>query len=94
VLYYAVSAGATVAALTTGWLRHVRRLGLVVIWAVVAWGAAIAAAGIVGALVLRRSCLRWPAPPTRSVRCVARPSIRASPPITDGEGCPPSTRWL
>ncbi|MDX6664696.1 MAG: hypothetical protein QOG68_902 [Solirubrobacteraceae bacterium] len=52
-LFAAVAAGATVAALTTGWLEHVRRLGLVVIGAVVAWGIAIAAAGAVSAL--------WPA---------------------------------
>ncbi|MFL5844399.1 MAG: MFS transporter [Solirubrobacteraceae bacterium] len=52
-LFAAVSAGATVAALTTGWLEHVRRLGLIVIGAVVAWGLAIAAAGLVGSL--------WPA---------------------------------
>jgi predicted MFS family arabinose efflux permease len=52
-LYAAVSAGATLAALTTGWLEHARRLGLVVIWAVTAWGLAIAGAGLVGVL--------WPA---------------------------------
>ena len=52
-LYAAVSAGATVAALTTGWLEHARRLGLIVIWAVVVWGGAIAGAGLVGSL--------WPA---------------------------------
>jgi MFS family permease len=44
-LFAAVSAGATVAALTTGWLERVRRLGRVVIVAVVAWGAAVALAG-------------------------------------------------
>jgi predicted MFS family arabinose efflux permease len=44
-LFAAVSAGATVAALTTGWLERVRRLGRVVIVAVVLWGAAIALAG-------------------------------------------------
>ena len=49
-LFAAVSAGATVAALTTGWLQRVRRLGLVVIWAVLAWGAAIALAGLVTTL--------------------------------------------
>jgi MFS family permease len=49
-LYAAVAAGATVAALTTGWLAHARRLGLIVIWAVVAWGAAIALAGLAGSL--------------------------------------------
>jgi MFS family permease len=52
-LFAAVSAGATIAALSTGWLTHVRRLGRVVIWAVLAWGAAIALAGVVDSL--------WPA---------------------------------
>ena len=52
-LFAAVSAGATIAALTTGWLEHFRRLGLIVIAAVVAWGLAIAGAGVVGSL--------WPA---------------------------------
>ena len=46
-LFAAVSAGATVAALTTGWLEHVRRLGLIVIGAVVAWGLAVFFAGLV-----------------------------------------------
>jgi hypothetical protein len=45
-LFAAVSAGATVAALTAGWLEHARRLGRIVIVAVLAWGAAIAAAGL------------------------------------------------
>jgi MFS family permease len=52
-LYAAVSAGATIAALTTGWIEHARRLGVIVIWAVVVWGAAIALVGVVGSL--------WPA---------------------------------
>ena len=52
-LYAAVSAGATVAALTTGWLGHARRLGRIVIAAVIVWGLAIAAAGLVRSL--------WPA---------------------------------
>jgi MFS family permease len=52
-LYAAVSAGATVAALTTGWLESARRLGLITIWAVVVWGLAIAGAGAVSTL--------WPA---------------------------------
>jgi MFS family permease len=56
-LFAAVSAGATVAALTTGWLEHARRLGLIVIGAVIAWGAAIAAAGLVGSLWLAVGCL-------------------------------------
>jgi MFS family permease len=50
VLYASVSVGASIAALTTGWLTHARRLGVIVIWAVVAWGAAIAVAGVAGSL--------------------------------------------
>jgi MFS family permease len=52
-LYAAVAAGATLAAVTTGWLEHARRLGRIVVFAVLAWGAAIAAAGLVGSI--------WPA---------------------------------
>jgi predicted MFS family arabinose efflux permease len=52
-LYASVSAGATVAALTTGWLESARRLGLITIWAVIAWGLAIAGAGAVTSI--------WPA---------------------------------
>jgi MFS family permease len=52
-LFAAVSAGAAVAALTTGWLDSARRLGLVTISAVCVWGVAIAAAGLAGSL--------WPA---------------------------------
>jgi MFS family permease len=50
-MYAAVSAGAAVAALTTGWLTHARRLGRIVIVAVVVWGLAIAGAGAVGSLL-------------------------------------------
>lgn len=50
-LYAAVSAGATVAALTTGWVEHARWLGRIVIGAVIAWGLAIALAGLVGSLL-------------------------------------------
>src|SRR4051794_2151581 len=49
-LFASVSAGATVAALTTGWLAHVRKLGLIVIGAVSIWGLAVAAAAIVPSL--------------------------------------------
>jgi MFS family permease len=49
-LVASVSAGATVAALTTRWLDHVRRLGLIVIAAVTAWGLAIALAAAVPSL--------------------------------------------
>lgn len=57
VLFAAVSAGATVAALTTGWLEHVRKLGVVVIAAVLAWGLAVAGAGVVGSLWLAAALL-------------------------------------
>ena len=46
-LFAAVSAGATVAALTTRWLEDVRRLGLIVIGAVTVWGRAIAVTALV-----------------------------------------------
>ena len=52
-LYAAVPAGATVAALLTGWINHARRLGIVVIWAVAVWGAAVVLAGLMRSL--------WPA---------------------------------
>jgi MFS family permease len=50
-LYASVSAGATIAALTTGWLEHARRLGRITVAAVIIWGAAIAAAGLVPSIV-------------------------------------------
>lgn len=46
-LYAAVAAGSTVAALTTGWMRHARRLGRIVLVCVALWGIFIAAAGLV-----------------------------------------------
>ena len=49
-LYASVAAGATVTALTTGWLAHARRLGVLVVCAVAVWGAAIALAGVAGSL--------------------------------------------
>jgi MFS family permease len=50
-LYASVSAGATLAALTTGWVEHARWLGRIVIGAVVVWGLAIALAGLVPSLL-------------------------------------------
>ncbi|MGX6449571.1 MFS transporter, partial [Patulibacter sp. S7RM1-6] len=47
-----VSVGATVAALTAGWLNGARRLGRIVVAAVVVWGLAIAVAGAVPSLGL------------------------------------------
>jgi MFS family permease len=52
-LYAAVAAGSTVAALTTGWMSHTRRLGRIVLIAVAFWGIFIAAAGVVNTI--------WPA---------------------------------
>jgi MFS family permease len=52
-LYAAVAAGSTVAALTTGWMSHARRLGRIALVAVAFWGIFIALAGVVDSL--------WPA---------------------------------
>jgi len=48
VLFSAVSVGALLGALTTGWVRHVRRQGLAVLCAVAVWGMGIIAFGLVG----------------------------------------------
>lgn len=77
VLYASVSAGATVAALLTGWIRHARRLGLIVIWAVVAWGAAVAGAGLAGSLWLAAALLAL-AGAADSVSAVCRATINQS----------------
>jgi MFS family permease len=76
-LYASVAAGATVAALTTGWLGQVRRLGLIVIWAVVAWGAAIALVGLAGSLWVAAGCLAL-AGAADSVSAVCRQIINQS----------------
>jgi MFS family permease len=52
-LYASVSAGATLAVLTTGWIEHARWLGRITVGAVIVWGLAIAAAGLMSSL--------WPA---------------------------------
>ncbi len=51
-LYAAPFAGALLASLLSGWMRHVRRLGLAVSVAAAAWGAAIALFGLANGLVL------------------------------------------
>lgn len=51
-LYAAVAAGSTVAALTTGWLLRARWLGRIVLGAVAIWGAFIALAGLVDSIWL------------------------------------------
>jgi MFS family permease len=56
-LFASVSAGATVAALTTRWLDHVYRLGRVVIVSVAVWGAAIVLAGAAHALWIAAAML-------------------------------------
>ena len=48
-LFAAPAVGAFMGALTAGWVKNVRHQGTAVIWAVVAWGAAITAFGLVGA---------------------------------------------
>jgi MFS family permease len=74
VLYASVSVGASVAALTTGWLTHARRLGVIVIWAVVAWGSAIALAGVAGSLLVAAGLLAL-AGAADSVSAVCRTTI-------------------
>jgi predicted MFS family arabinose efflux permease len=49
-LYAAPGMGALVGAITTGWVNHLRHQGAAVIVAVVAWGAAITAFGLVDTL--------------------------------------------
>ncbi|MGQ0617125.1 MAG: MFS transporter [Acidimicrobiia bacterium] len=51
-LYAAPGAGALIGALTTGWVTKVRYPGRAVLWAVAAWGLAIAAFGLVTVLPL------------------------------------------
>ena len=93
-LYAAVSAGATIAALTTGWIEHARRLGLIVIWAVVVWGAAIALRRASSARCGRpRCCWRSPARPTASAPSAAARSTRWSRPTRCAGACRRSSRW-
>jgi len=73
-LYAAVAAGATIAALLTGWIAHARRLGRIVIWAVGVWGAAIALAGLAGSIWLAAGLLAV-AGAADSVSAVCRSAI-------------------
>ncbi len=77
VLYASVAVGATVAALTTGWMRHAQRLGLITIWAVVAWGGAIALAGLAPSLWIAAALLVL-AGAADSVSAVCRSTINQS----------------
>lgn len=76
-LHAAVAAGATVAAFTTGWLTHARRLGRIVIGAVAVWGVAIACAGLVGGLWVAAALLAV-AGAADSVSAVCRNTINQS----------------
>jgi MFS family permease len=76
-LFAAVSAGATVAALTTGWLGDARWLGRITIGAVAVWGLAIAAAGLMPSLALA-ALLFAVAGAADSVSAVCRSTISQS----------------
>lgn len=56
-LYTAVGVGALVGALATGWVAHVKRQGRAVVIAVLVWGAAISAFGLVRSLPVALVCL-------------------------------------
>jgi MFS family permease len=51
-LYAAIAIGAVIAGLTSGWIGRVRRQGIALVIAVVAWGLAVAVAGLAGSLWL------------------------------------------
>ena len=57
VLYAAVSAGAVVAAFSTGWIIYARRLGRIVVFAVAVWGVGIALLGLTSTLWVGAACL-------------------------------------
>jgi MFS family permease len=73
-LYASVAIGATLAAVLSGWIKHARRLGVICIWAVTAWGVAIAATGLVGSLWLAAVLLAL-AGAADSVSAVCRSTI-------------------
>jgi MFS family permease len=56
-MYAAPGAGSLIAALTSGWARHVHRHGRAVALAAAGWGAAIVLFGLAGALWLALACL-------------------------------------
>ena len=71
-LYAAVAAGSTIAALTTGWMSHARRLGRIALVAVAFWGIFIAARRPGRQHLARGRCSSpWRAPPTRSAPSAA-----------------------
>jgi MFS family permease len=76
-LYASVAVGATATALLSGWIRHARRLGIICIWAVSAWGAAIALAGLMDSIWLAAALLAV-AGGADSVSAVCRSTINQS----------------
>jgi MFS family permease len=74
VLYASVAVGGTVSALLTGWIKHARRLGRIVICAVSVWGIAIALAGLMDSLWLAAAMLAL-AGAADSVSAVCRSTI-------------------
>jgi MFS family permease len=73
-LLSALAAGAMVAALTSGWLAGVRRLGRIVVAAVVVWGLAVTVAGVVGTFAAALVCFAI-AGAADSVSAVCRSTI-------------------
>jgi MFS family permease len=73
-LYAALSFGATVSALSTGWLGHMRRLGRIVVVAIAGWGAAVTLAGLTHTLAVAMVCLAA-AGAADSVSAVCRSTI-------------------
>jgi MFS family permease len=73
-LFSAVAAGATVAALTTGWLEHARWLGRIVLGSVAVWGIAIALAGVTTSIAVAIALLAL-AGAADSVSAVCRSTI-------------------
>jgi len=73
-LYAALSAGAVVAAFTTGWLTRARRLGRITVFAVLLWGIGIAVMGLTSSLVVAMACL-CAAGAADSVSAVCRSTI-------------------
>ena len=73
-LYTAVAVGATVAAVLTGWIAHAKRLGLITMGAIAAWGVAIAVAGLMDTIWLAAALLAV-AGAADSVSAVCRTTI-------------------
>jgi MFS family permease len=73
-LYAALSFGATVSALLTGWLGGMRRLGRIVVVAIACWGIAVTLAGLTHTLAVAMICLAV-AGAADSVSAVCRSTI-------------------